>query len=113
MAEREAACCVRGYHVYKTIWRAAVGEILISRRKPTNSADRYAVAVLEEETIIGHLPRKMSKVLFLRRGGSIRCKVTGRRRYSSEIPCSLLFKANVKEMTKLRKVLVAKCTILD
>ena len=87
-----------------------------------NSADRYAVAVLKEETIIGHLPRKMSKVcsLFLRRGGSIRCKVTGSRRYSSdlpqgglEIPCSLLFKANVKEITKLRKVLAAKCTILD
>ena len=35
----------------------------------------------------GHLPRKMSKVcsLFLRRGGSIRCKVTGSRRYSSDL----------------------------
>ena len=58
--------------------------------------------------------------LFLRRGGSIHCKVTGSRRYSSdlpqgglEIPCSLVFKANVKEITKLRKVLAAKCTILD
>ena len=97
-------------------------EVLIRRREPTNSADSYAVAVLKEETIIGHLPWKMSKVcsLFLRRGGSIRCKVTGSRRYSSdlpqgglEIPCSLLFKANVKEITKLRKVLAAKCTILD
>ena len=86
-----------------------IGEVLICRKEPTNSADRYAVAVLKEETIIGHLPRKMSKVcsLFLRRCGSIRCKVTGSRRYSSdlpqgglEIPCSLLFKANVKETTK-------------
>ena len=77
-----------------------------------------AVAVLKEETIIGHLPRKMSKVcsLFLRRGGSICCKVTGSRRYSSDLPqggfeisCSLLFKANVKEITKLRKVLAANC----
>ena len=55
MAEREVACCVRGYHVYKTIWGAAVGEVLICRREPTNSADRYAVAVLKEQTIIGHL----------------------------------------------------------
>ena len=55
------ACCVRGYHVYKTIWVAAVGEVLICRREPTNSADRYAIAVLKEKTIIGHLPRKMSK----------------------------------------------------
>ena len=113
------ACCVRGYHVYKTIWAAAVGEVVICRREPTNSADRYAVAVLKEETIIGHLLRKMSKVcsLFLRKGGSIRCKVTGSRHYSSnlpqeglEIPCSLLFTANVKEITKLRKVLAAKCS---
>ena len=114
MEENEVTCCVRGYHVYKTVWAAAVGEVLICRREPTNSADRYAVAVLKEETIIEHLPRKMSKIcsLFLRRGGSIRCKVTGSRRYSSdlpqgglEIPCSLLFKANMKEITKLRKVL--------
>ena len=54
MEETELACCVRGYHVYKTIWAAAVGEVLICRREPTNSADRYAVAVLKEETIIGH-----------------------------------------------------------
>lgn len=121
MEETELACYVRGYHVYKTIWEAAVGEVLSCRREPTNSADRYAVAVLKEETIIGHLARKMSKVcsLFLRRGGSIRCKVTGSRRYSSdlpqgglEIPCSLLFTANMKEIVKLRKVLT-KRTILD
>ena len=106
------------YTLYKTI----CGKVLICRREPTNSADRYAVAVLKEETIIGHLPRKMSKIcsLFLRRGGSIRCKVTGSRRYSSdlpqgglEIPRSLLFTANVKEVMKLRKVLAAKCTVLD
>ena len=24
--EKELACCVRGYHVYKAIWAAAVGE---------------------------------------------------------------------------------------
>ena len=54
MEEKEVACCVREYHVYKTIWAAAVWEVLICRREPTNSADRYAVAVLKEETIIGH-----------------------------------------------------------
>ena len=106
--------------MYKTtcIWAEAVGEVLISRREPTNSADRYAVVVLKEETIIGHLSRKMSKVctLFLRRGGSICCKVTGSRCYSRDlpqggldihVPCSLLFIAN------MRKVLAAKCTNLD
>ena len=37
--------CVRGYHVYQRIWTAAVGEVLHCEREPTNSGDRYAVAV--------------------------------------------------------------------
>ena len=27
--EKEMACCVRGYHVYKDIWAAAIGEVLV------------------------------------------------------------------------------------
>ena len=34
--EKEMACCVRGYHVYKDIWAAAIGEVLVCSRKPTN-----------------------------------------------------------------------------
>ena len=105
---------MRGYHVYKDIWAAAVGEVLACRREPSNASDRYAIAVLKHGTIIGHLPRKISKMcsLFLRRGGSIRCTVTGSMRYSIdlpqgglEIPCSLLFKANLKEINKLKRLL--------
>ena len=38
--------------------------------------------------VIGHLPRKLSKIcsLFIRRGGSICCIVTGGRRYSADLP---------------------------
>ena len=120
--EYELPCCVRGYHVYKAIWTAIDGEELVCRREPTNGGDRYAVAVLKGETIIGHLPRKMSKLfsLFLRRGGSIRCKVTGSRRYSNdlpqgglEIPCTLLFMADKKEIMKVIKVVKAKRFIMD
>ena len=39
--EKGLACCVRGYHVYKAIWAAAVGEVLVCTREATNSADRY------------------------------------------------------------------------
>ena len=80
----ERACCVRGYHVYRHIWSAAVGEVLFCEREPTNSRDRYAVAVKKDEVAIGHLPRKVSRIcsLFLRRGGTIHCRVSGGRRYS-------------------------------
>ena len=64
--------CIRGYHVYKKVWAATVGEALVCEREPKNSSDRYAVAVKNEGTIIEHLPRKLSRVcsLFLRRGST-------------------------------------------
>ena len=55
--EREVPCYVRGYHVYQAIWVAAVGEELACEREPTNISDRYAVAVVKDGIIIGHLPR--------------------------------------------------------
>ena len=33
---KEMACCVRGYHVYKDIWAAAILEVLVCSREPTN-----------------------------------------------------------------------------
>jgi hypothetical protein len=81
-------------------------------REPTNRTNRYAVATVRGGTIIGHLPRKISKLytLFMRNCGSIRCVVTGTRRFSLdlpqgglEIPCHLLFEGKVKIIKKLKK----------
>ena len=30
------SCCIRGYHVYKDIWAAAVGEVLVCEREHHN-----------------------------------------------------------------------------
>ena len=49
--------------------------------------DQYAVSVVKEGNItVGHLPKKISRVcsLFLQRGGTISCEITGRRQYSSD-----------------------------
>ena len=51
MEEFERVCCVRGYHVYKEIWEAATGEILICEREFHNGRDRYAVAVKKASCI--------------------------------------------------------------
>ena len=51
---------VRGYHVYHDIWTAVVGEELPCAREPTNTKDRYAVGVLKDDTIVGHLPKNIS-----------------------------------------------------
>ena len=37
--------CVRGYHVYKDVWTATIGEELVCRRERGNAHDIYVVAV--------------------------------------------------------------------
>ena len=64
---------------------------------------------MKGETIVGHIPRKISNVcsIFIRKGWSILCLTTGLRRFSSdlpqgglEIPCILIFKGNAKDTAK-------------
>ena len=99
--------CIRGYHIYQSVWVPAIGELLECNREIRNAMDRYAVSVTKNNEIVGHLPKKISTLcsLFLRRGGSISCEVTGSRRYSRdleqgglEIPCDLLFKGNEQDI---------------
>ena len=81
-------------------------EVLECVRELHNSEDRYAIAVKRSGTIVGHLPDRISKVcsLFLRRGGELTCRVSGPRRYYSdmpqgglEVPCVLRFRTIPKE----------------
>ena len=53
------------FFVYKKVWAATVGEVLVCEREPKNPSDRYAVAVKNEGTIIEHLPRKLLRVCLL------------------------------------------------
>ena len=109
---------VRGYHIYNSIWEAYIGEELSCQRDEDNEHDPYAVAVLKSATVVGHLPRKVSTLcsLFIRRGGTIHCQITGRRRYSAdlpqgglEVPCRLRFEGSVKELEKLQRLLDSFC----
>ena len=64
---------VRGYHVYRDVWAASIGELLPCEREAGNASDRYAVAVMKYFAVVGHVPRKISTLcsIFLRRGGTI------------------------------------------
>ncbi len=109
--EESKDSCVRGYHIYQEIWHPVVGEELECIREVTNVVDRYAVAVIKNAQVVGHLPKKISRIctLFIRRGGTIICRVTGRRRRSLdlvqgglEVPCQLIFRSQKKkEIEKL------------
>ena len=78
---------VRGYHVYKDVWDARIGTELPCLPESSNREDRYAVAVINGVLGVGHVPRKISFIcnLFLRHSGTIVCRVTGPRQYSTDL----------------------------
>ena len=76
---------VRGYYIYNSIWEAYIGEELSCQCDEANPHNPYAVAVMKSTKIVGHPPRKVSTLcsLFIRKGGTIHCQITGTRRYSA------------------------------
>ena len=113
--EYEVDSCIRGYHIYQEQWSSYVGESLSFTREANNTEDPYTVAVVKgNDTIVGHVPRKISAVCWLFLGhGSITCTVTSARRFSSdlpqgglEVPCKLLFKGPKTFVRKVKKLVV-------
>ena len=112
----EVESCIRGHHVYRSIWTPTIGEQLSCKRELVNEKDPYAVAMIRDRTtVVGHIPRKISAAcsLFLVRGGSIDCFVTGERFYSHdlpqgglEVPCMLRFEGHPKDVLKLKKLVI-------
>ena len=58
MEQYEAVFCVRGYHIYKDVWRAVVGEDLECERETSNAHNRYAAAVTKEGCVISILIKR-------------------------------------------------------
>lgn len=107
--------CVRGYHVYKEIWNYAIGDTLTAKPEFGNVHDPYAVAVVtSDDVVVGHLPRNISTLchLLLRKSGHILVQVTGRRKRSTdlpqgrlEVPCSLTFVGEARNLLKVRRLM--------
>ena len=51
---------IRGHHIYKEIWNHFVGEELQCKIEHGNVHNIYAVAVIREDIVVGHLPRNIS-----------------------------------------------------
>ena len=47
LAMLELRSFVRSYHAYQTVWDPDVGDVLRLEREPTNSKDRFAIAVMD------------------------------------------------------------------
>ena len=58
----------RGFHVYKTVWSPLIAEEnLKCRHEQNNKEDEFAIGVYrndsEKETLVGHMPRNISKFI--------------------------------------------------
>ena len=54
---------VQGYHVYQDKWDAIIGEVLQCQGKIGNWHDPYAVAILSDGRVVGHMPQKIAFLL--------------------------------------------------
>ena len=52
---------VRGLHVYKDIWTPVLIEVHPTQQEHGNPKDRYAVSILKDDLIVGHLPKELSR----------------------------------------------------
>ena len=120
-AEFETDSSVHGSHVYQDNWTPVIREQLNCEREEENPRDRYAVAIRKSGDTVGHVPHSISTLcsVFIRRGGTIFCVVTGRRRYSMdlpqggmEIPCKYRFVGNGREIKKVRSYITKPVTRL-
>ena len=68
---------IRGHHIYKDIWIPFIGEILRVEQEANNTTDRFAVAVVRDETVVGHVPREVSCLVwhFIEHDGTVTCEV--------------------------------------
>ena len=93
---------VRGYHVYRSVWEAAIGEELMCVREVGNRTDPYAVDVVKPqsgELTVGHLSRKISSLCsrFIQQGGTILCIVTGTKRVFNTATSQLIRYKNLAD----------------
>lgn len=67
--------------------------------------DPFAVAVLKDNTIVGHVPCKFSAIcsVFIKRGGQVTCKVTDLPQGGLGIPCHYTFHGTKVEVQNLKR----------
>ena len=117
MDSYEVNSCVRGHHIYKNIWTPYIGEYLNCEKEANNPEDPYAVAMMKDQLVVGHIPRKISAAcsLFLAKESStITCLITGNRKHSwdlpqggLDVPCQLIFKGEKVAISKIKKLVAA------
>ena len=112
----EKESLVRGHHICKVYWTPVIEEEITLVTEDDNEHDEHAVSVMKDGYSVGHVPRSLLKVswLFLKRGGRITCRITGKRKLGIglEVPCVYLYFASPKMITKLKNLLAEESQAL-
>ena len=116
--EYEIVFHILGYHEYQRNWIHFVGEKLTRRMVPENVMDKYTVAVINNDTEVGHLMKgeggKFAKTIFyfLRSDELNSCTsvVTGRAVNKKDgkgiqIPCKLTLSGSKIFIEKVQKLI--------
>ncbi len=98
----EFSSYIRGFHDYKEICEPTIGEVLPLKKEEANPHDRFAVAVILDGSVVGHLPFNVAPVVsyFLGiEGNAGQAEIIGVRvnrgaGYGLEIPCIYRFFGN-------------------
>ena len=120
MASKEGFCYewssyIRGYHDHQAVWTPTIGEMLLLKVESTNPYDDFTVSVVKDGTVVGHVPKYVSRVIcfFLKRVGSVEFyKVTSSRvnrgvGLGLEIPCTYKFYGCQNYLYRLQKLLLS------
>ena len=55
---------IRGYHVFKDVWKPALGEILHAEQELENAVDKFAAKVVKNKETVGNLLCEYSRILW-------------------------------------------------
>jgi hypothetical protein len=106
---------IRGHHISLSKYTPSENDILECRQDTSTEAqchDKYAIGVLSNDTLVGHVPKEISSLLYhfivSGSGGTLVAKPTGKRKRENGlvIPCIYTASGNKSENLKvLRKEL--------
>ena len=81
-----------------------ISEILKCKQERGNPEDLYAVSVIKDDTIVGHVSREKSRVVwyFLEHDGTVTCQVIDGRKHGKglEVPCMYHFTGKKRKIEK-------------
>ena len=106
----EVTSIIRGHHVYKEVWDAAIGEMLEAASDDQEKAkeyDKYTVDLYRKDILVEHIPTEISILCFhfinQDPGNKIKVLTTGKRQREIRIvvPSMLIFITNNKRFSEV------------